>query len=488
MASTFKKLKASRQVINLIKTAIMGVSLGLLTVGAMLLVFKLTKFDFPILYTILIGVGVGLVGAIATFLVLHKGEMRLAKEIDDGYKLQEKVQTMLEFDGAQTEMARIQREDAEVKLYYATKGRSKLGNVIVPIVSVVLAVATFLTAILIPIATTDDGGDPNSKPFKLTVWHYTSMMQLIQYVDDSPMHPNAKPTIKNELELLVQDVMEYDEQTKVVTSLLTRSEMTAKVKNSITTIDAYIEEFNTYKRIYSTFTSTQSEAVVKFAYGLRAINTTEYFMQLREMFDDKENFDVSAIALSTETFASEVKSSVNLATSVPTTDELYQAIITFATALENAVDTNNVYVLQQSAIDNAFTNQDAIANALDQQNESRLAINYVIAELAKIFEIKDPPPTGGESLPNIELGQDSSGNNNVSGAPGEGGNKYGSNEEIYYPDDQEHKKYGDVFLEYDAKKDEISNEENTPDDVKDIIDEYFDKLGSVSNNTPSTNP
>lgn len=485
MTPTFEKLKKGYFRLALIKTATIAIATMLFATGGIVLGTKLAEANFPIVFSILIGVGAGVLAGGIAFMLLRKKAKALAKRLDDEYQLNERVQTMLEYQDGTTEMLQLQRQDAEARLTKHTGGKPKAGKLWINAVAVGLAFGLFLTGVILPTAGAVNEVEAEEK-YTFSNWQYSSMQQLIAYVDESPMHANLKPTAKTELVRLLDEVCDYDEQTGEITSDLTRTETTLKVNDSIIYLDEQVEAYNTYKKLYNTLTTTNSTLVVNYADTLRLLETGEAFAELREKMVDEEN-DYHKVEVLVESFVNEINACFALA-QVPATDELLTASSEFLSAVTTASkkvivgDYEQKYKGQQVAIDSAFDlTKDALDTALVQQSENRGSFDYIIAELVKIFEIGNPPPTGGESLPSINLNDSGTDSNEPGGAAGEGGIIFGSDEKVYYPDEQKQVEYGDIFIEYDGKKDDILKEQNITDEkLKEIIDKYNDKLYGAS--------
>ena len=478
MTPTFEKLKKGYFKIALLKALAAGLTATLFTTGGILLGTKLAEVVFPILYAILIGVAAGvLVGGLA-FVLLKKTAKALAKRLDEGYELHEKVQTMLEYKDENREMVLLQRSNAETQLQAKTGGKAKAGKIWINAVAVALALGVFVSGMVVPSVGLGGGGGGGDDPYEFSNWQYNSMLELIAYVDESPMHTDLKPSTKTTLEQLLDDVCDYDSQTQIVTTSLTRTETVLKVNESITVLDESVESYNTYKKLYNTLTMTQSEMVVDYANALRLLDGGEPISDLRDKMVDEETQDAAQLSVTVASFADEITASFSVA-EVPASDPLLTASKELMQAIKGAEQKVSIgYKAYQVALDSAFDlKKDAVDASLEQQKENRDAFNYVIAELVKIFEISNPPYTGGESLSVINLSGNGSETEESGGAAGEGGIKFGSDEEVYYPDEQEKVEYGEIFIDYDAKKDEVLKELGITDEkLKEIIEAYFDKL------------
>ena len=172
MTPTFEKLKKGYFKIALLKALAAGLTATLFTTGGILLGTKLAEVVFPILYAILIGVAAGvLVGGLA-FVLLKKTAKALAKRLDEGYELHEKVQTMLEYKDENREMVLLQRSNAEAQLQAKTGGKAKAGKLWINAVAVALALGVFVSGIAIPATALGGGGGGGEDPYEFSNWQY----------------------------------------------------------------------------------------------------------------------------------------------------------------------------------------------------------------------------------------------------------------------------------------------------------------------------
>lgn len=476
MSPTFKKLKKSVNLTALIVSLILGVSCGLFVAGAMLLVSKLIGQAFAIPLFI-IGGSVALAVTIpVTYLIFRKSDKALAKSLDKNFKLNEKVQTMVEFSGSEDAVCKLQRIDAENKLQSSTGGKLKQRKLFVSIIIAIVSVALALTSFLLPsdvYGGGNKGGD--DPPYAITQWQLTAMRNLIDFVEVSQISEQPKAEIAEDLSSLLDSLCSVSEDGQI-TTLVTEEQTNALVCAVITKIDTLIEEVNTYKILYNSIRASDSDAIKTFAIAISKLDTTETFIELREFFTEEDEI-TSTVLTALQKFGEELSSAFN-ATEVSKDDTLLIKSDEFATSLcEIATHDEYSYDILQNRIDNAFNTAGSKLNdELGQQKENRTAVNYVILELIKIFEVKNPPEYGGEPLQSVE-GSDGDGEKpSTGGAPGEGGTKYGSDDEIYYPDDQKYLEYGEILDDYDSKKDEIMDEIGVDDTLESIIDAYFQYL------------
>ncbi len=185
----------------LIKCASVGASAALAAVGAILLAAKLAGFG---LTYCLLGLIALPVGAAVCFAFVHEGPRRLSRRMDDTFALGERVQTMLEFEGADGEMIKLQREDAEDKLAQIPVKRLKLQGLWLYILLPVLSVSLLLGAFICPEAAEEEPGirpGEEEPPRDITDWEWKALDELIEYVRASDADPDVmKPETLSSLE------------------------------------------------------------------------------------------------------------------------------------------------------------------------------------------------------------------------------------------------------------------------------------------------
>ena len=114
MEKNFLRLKTKYVLMTVLKSVIFGLSCGLLAVGAVLLPLKLKSINIHFGFYILIGVGAALLFGGALFGILFKlrlSDVSIAKKLDKDYKLNERVQTVVEYGEDQSDIVSLLRED-----------------------------------------------------------------------------------------------------------------------------------------------------------------------------------------------------------------------------------------------------------------------------------------------------------------------------------------------------------------------------------------
>ena len=108
---SFNKFKKKILVETLIKSLIISLSLGLISFSVPYIFIKVKGIEFSVLYLIIISIGVLLVSFIVMFLIIKPNKIKIAKRIDGQLNLNQKVQTMIEYEKEDNFMINLQRED-----------------------------------------------------------------------------------------------------------------------------------------------------------------------------------------------------------------------------------------------------------------------------------------------------------------------------------------------------------------------------------------
>ena len=243
MSANFERIKKKRTVTAIINSCIIAVACFAIFYGVFMLLTKLgvATISLPIQLAVSIGAGLIVGGTVA--LITIDSKKRLAEELDDTYSLSERIQTMVSFENDDGYVTKLQRDDTERHLENVNGGKPFIKQFGAALVSLVLAVAIMLPAVLVPKAEHDDGGGTQPpayvQPFELASWQLDRLMKLIEKVEAAEIDETFKNETANELKRLVN----------VLKNTSIRSEMLAEVISSIILVDAAAEKTATYKLI-----------------------------------------------------------------------------------------------------------------------------------------------------------------------------------------------------------------------------------------------
>lgn len=261
------------------------------------------------------------------------------------------------------------------------------------------------------------------------------------------------------------------------------------VVQTIQDIDKAVEDVNNYREFAESINKSLIPTVQSFSIGLVTgdpLELSKYMTKIRTALEKSEYLATDVNNLSQglrDTMAD---------SGVADTDELYQRIYAFTTALETYAASCEQWDEEKklSDLEILFTeNYQAIALSLEGQKINAEMRDYVIERLKTIFgitdaEIGDLSSDAPAKLENIPPDEDDKENNEGGdGGFGKGDTLYGSNEEIYDPTYEKdgvlgnHVKYGDVLDKYSAII--AANKGELPQELIDLIDAYLNELNKT---------
>lgn len=471
MNAEFEKIRKKIRLNTLIKSVLLGTSFGLLSVGVLLLVFKLKEIAFLPLYYILIGIGGAVLVFIASFLILNRNEKSIARKLDRDLGFGEKVQTMVEFKDEEGDMIALQRQDADERLGNASPKALKLGRLWQYFVVFALATALFLVAVFIPVKEKEPKPSEPEKGYEMSLYDLTALSNLIEEVRVSSMEQTAKTKVVTELETLLTALKTTDKDATMRTLVI----------GAIVNVNTVAEEVNTYKEInqlLSTVEQEQIKELSKIIVGLDGETVGDQLAGIREYFTETD------VAEKLTDFAAKIQAAFFEQTLVSVEDELYAATLNLAEDLQTVADgmAAQTETWAQDEIDKAFERAEtALGDELIQQKANKSTRDRVVKGLMSIFNIS------ASELP-FQL-EDSTGSydqttndgeevEGAQGGIGSGEQEFGSQDLIYYPDGPEgggYVEYGGVFIEeyYPNAK---GDSESLPSELRDYIEKYLGTL------------
>ena len=97
MGENFKKIKGKALILRLLKAFFLGLAVGLAFVGTSTLLRNFEIWTLSLKHSVFIAIGAVVVIFTGVYFILHTSDRSLARRIDNEYKLDEKVQTMLAY-------------------------------------------------------------------------------------------------------------------------------------------------------------------------------------------------------------------------------------------------------------------------------------------------------------------------------------------------------------------------------------------------------
>lgn len=232
---------------HLTKCLILSISLGLIVFGVLFLLWKLKVISLPIWSVIIIPIALVALSFCGPYFLLKPSDKKIAKRLDHELKLNEKVQTMVDYKDSDEFIACLQREDTENKLKAISLKALKFNLPIALIVLGVIGVASTTTAVSIPMKHDQNIVDPD-KPFTLTELQIKRIEEVIAKIKESDINSELATSYENELNALI-------EKLKVITKQDTVNE---EVLKTIETITGEMNDTNKNKIIGKALHSIES--------------------------------------------------------------------------------------------------------------------------------------------------------------------------------------------------------------------------------------
>lgn len=499
MGDNFLKIKKKHMTASIVASAVFGVCLALLCVGAVLLGIKLGGVKIHALYYVLIGVVVCAAAGGVFFLITYPRDKKLAKKLDESYSLGEKVQTMVEFAHCDDTMISLQREDTEAVLGALRPKKIRPVQIAKLAAVPVLSLALFLTGAIVPSRYVQaEEVDP---PFNATEVQIIQLTQLIGEVRESAL----AEAVKDGTVVVLQNLLDGLGEEK------TESEMRTAVITTVTLADGILSSANSLSAICANFATTDRmkelanvSASCAFYYRSDNIRLTDFAsvgrkaeraeqavpevltQSMKKIKEPWQELALDALSADLTAFCEEL--SAYTLSGFDERDAFYASLSALDEALHVAVANiaTGGYPLANilSQLDEAFASYvKNAAPALAAQSYNTMMNAYVRVRLAAIFNIPE------SAFPKIKIPESlESGSTTPGTDPGDteqngGGDSdkehlRGGNEQIYYAPEEQYVKYAEKLGEYNAKMLEYLRSGEISEEMQNYIRAYFDILYS----------
>ncbi len=467
----------------------LGVFLAAISLAAQWVYEKqaLVIIDRPehILYTALPAV----LGAAVLLLVLMPRNKALAARMDERLSLHEKVQTMIALRDDPSDMAALQREDAEAAI--AASKRRRVRSVFswaffaLPLIG---AVAIY-GALLVPIRAQTPPAVEAPEPvvyWQFDIYTEQKLRTLIDDVKKSDMEEAPRDAVVGELEGLIIRLRPVNLE----------SVMQENVLRTATNIHTAVTEHNTYDVVAASMLKSASDPVRKLGNSIQTLKPLLVNEQLEaigelltpaEESDTAEQGQAGRAAVAAE-IAAELRASV-ARSALSETDPLNATVLAFAAALEGVTDETDDRTVA-AVITEA---KDAFDRTLAVPLENEVVEETTLSRLMEIFGMTLPDGFLEDSAYNPLDSEDyfpDEDDKELSGIGGIGSGEvhYGSNDTIYDDVTGEYMTYGEVLARYHASVigqiEDLSGQDALPADLEDMLSMYFERLdGSTKNET-----
>lgn len=450
MGESFNKIRRGILLNACVRSILYGLSCGIGLTAAVMLVLKLAGVRLNLVYYIIAAVVLSAAACAIWFFALRRSNSRIARELDESMGLAQRVQTMLEFDGAEGGMIELQRRDANERLSAVSDSQFKGRRIWTAVLAFVLAAALLVGAVLVPQRGSQDPFDPD---FEMSDFQRRRLEELIEYVKASQMEESVKTRTVSELEGLLVSLESAEKESQK--NKLVR-EVIKNVRSAVDVVCAYddiglamresgfdnMEMFDT--ALYELSQSLSSESLEAIKSGFGEYDEMEKLAAASARFSQElqsclQNFNGN-MGITLFAFISAIRREVDEA----------------ARNMENLIYGVNVKKAC-TVLDGIFDRYTEDISAEMQREMGNISTGeYVVNELMTIFNVTDED---GDSSAND--GQQSSGtisddttikrddeDRGDDGGAGTGETLYGSNDIIYDYESKSHVKYGDVIEAY----------------------------------------
>ncbi len=478
MGNGFRKLKRKVRTGAVLRSVMIGLSLGIIVVAALWLLAKLTGAQPELVRYGILGGGIALVVSLGLMAFLVPSEKRLARKLDRKLGLDEKVQTLVAFKGDQSDMAQLQREDTDRILQETStkKLRSKYGWLLA--ILPVLACGSLVAALVVPAR-----GEPGKRPVDNTSWLmdvYTEqkVKDLIDYVKTSGMQEELRSGVTAQLETLLTELKAVNKkaamQETVVDAIIDIHDLALRFDKHTTIISSLkATTSGTVTQLGAYINTMDEEKLIRFMTGITLAPQAD----AGEGEKDPSLVDMLMEGTPAEN-ASQMAQALRQALETSGQEEsnpIYMALAELASALE----TVTAATTREQMLELVTQAQNAIAKAIEQPGLDRGVEKYTINRLLAIFAIPatELPPEILAAFEN-EIGQkpvkpgESDKENGSSGGYVTGEFVVGSDDSIYDPNQEKQVPYGEVIRDY-LKIMTDSLDGTLSPELEEMITDYF---------------
>ena len=467
MNESFNKFRKKILLESLIKCFVISLSLSVIAFSAPKLIVqfgKINVFEFFDLVLILISCFLFNLSFGLLFLILFPRKLKVAKRLDKELNLNQKVQTMIEFEKVDTPMINLQKEDTLNILSNISLKKLAMKFSVFFFVLIGFALALGVTVVAVetyeaPPVITPGKEEPK---YNLDNWTVRALLDLIEVVEKSNVQEDLKTPVIKDLENLL-DILETVEFEK---------EMIEEVNKVIKDVDYRLDVANSCNEIFTEVKSSESPVVRELVTQINALNITNVNNVIENFYiylcGDASTMNEALLQIDNDFRQVISKSNLNQK------DPLVKELLEFAQKLSDSTTSNDV-------TDAINAHKENIVNLVKQQTENKNIMTFVIDQLRIIF---------GLNSTNSEDGGSDTDPNNPSINPTEppkinefetqGG--YGTGEVLFGSDDimfdieKGSVKYGEVINKYYGELVGMFNDGTIPEEYKEVFDKYFDTL------------
>ena len=508
MGDGFKKIKKRVRINGIIKSLLNGAAVASLVAAVLVLLDKRNIYKPELVLMASVIGGAALVTVLISFFSYRKSDKRIAFEIDRELKLDEKIQTMVEFKRESGNIIDVQRKDADERLKSAKKIKYQTRGRWVSVASFFIA-ACMLSASVTLIPQKVEAAEPEAE-YTMSEYERMLLSNLIEYVERSSAVEKEKKNIVDslkELQAFLSDtVKESEKKDKVVATILDANNA-VKAVNYLEDISDYANEkkFTRVSRFADAILILRESSALGASMPEAFAAIDVCLSPIRGEFTGESSFEDMG------NFMNEIKAVIsgvkNANLAAANNNVLLDSLSAFCDEIsEFCSGTKPQLSLIQEQFDIFFKgtppyeeslapvlemlNVKKLYNALAQEKENLEVGKYVVNQLMSIFDIPaEMIPGEVEDLvqdsdedkdnPDMEVEPTDPDDDQTisSGGIGDGDLVLGANDTIYYPEMEKYAPYGEAIAKYHDKiLLMIENGQITDEKLIAYYEDYFDIL------------
>lgn len=463
----------------LIKTLAISLSLGLISFSVPFLYYKTKGIEYNLLYLILISIGVCLVTFGLLFLILKPNDVKVAKRLDKELKLNEKVQTMIEYKDKDELMISVQREDTLNILSKTSIKNISMKFGILFFIIIILSMSLTVTSLVIPgyeepehVHEFIDGVCSCGKieevepDYNLDNWTVKAILELIEEVKKSSMNDELKQKYISKLNSLITDLE----------TVTLEKDVKALVESTIKYIEVELDKVNTNNEVYTILKESNFNVILQIALQINLLKPNELKLLLESVIITISGSSPAINELRPEFLDLLTESNLDKE------DNLYKALVTYAEAINNCADKDPSVDVNDRVIEAVRNNLQPIVDEITYQAENKRVAVVVIDGLEAIFKLNDVEIEDSEidKLPGNDEDDNKQNNQSGQGGLGTGDYLFGS-DDLFFDPEKGIIKYGDVYFEYYGDLLSKFEDGTLPEELREFFDYYFGILGGDAN-------
>ena len=461
----FNKFKNKIVLEILLKCIVTGFSVGLIVFSIPLIYIKVKGIEFNVIYLVLIALGVMLLIVGLGYLIFKPNKVRIAKRLDKEFKMNEKVQTMVEFENEEGFMIELQRQNTLNILSDISVKSLSMRFSIVLLILLVISCACGVTAFALPSHEDLPTVETPEPTYEVDDWTILAIKNIIDKVKTSTAEDKLKTKYISMLEELI---IELD------TNIDKESQMKAYVIELIDDILLELDKVNTNNEVFFILKDSDNSLITSLAVDINLLDVNDirnHIINISALI----NGSAEAVTEFNNDFGAVLKAS-----NLDKNDELFKTLYKLAEDLYATRNSDNVRTAVEEVINK---NIDSIMNVIELQAENYRIAHYIEFELNSIFglENNETDSSGDEEddeqqkNPYEDEDKDKDENINNSGGLGTGDVLFGSNDQFFDPD-KGVVEYGDVITGYYGEILGKLNEGLLDENLREYFEYYYNML------------